>query len=71
MPMEKPGLVLSRRVDEWIVFLDRTTGAEIARVTVIALSSGKVKLHCAAGYEIDIQRAENLRKQPAERLADS
>lgn len=65
MAIEIPGLILSRRVDEVVLLLDRTSGAEIARVTVAALHPARVKLHFAAGYEIDIQRLENLEKQDA------
>jgi sRNA-binding carbon storage regulator CsrA len=67
MAMEKTGLVLTRKVGEWAVLRNRVTGEEIARVTLIGLRRDRARIHFAAGFDIDIQRAENLEKQDAER----
>ena len=54
----KPGLTLSRKVDESVIITDRITGKHIVTVTLLGLRESCAKLHFAADMDYAIWRNE-------------
>jgi len=53
-------LVITRKKDQVFIIRDEDTAEELCRVTVGRVTSGKVRLQCAAPERIGIYRLELL-----------
>ena len=58
----KPGLTLSRKVDESVIVTDRITGKHIVTVTLLGLRETCAKLHFAADMDYAIWRNELVKR---------